>query len=491
MDANASIASVEKSVDPDPQLSEAEEDDLWADIEDCCEDQERYLPQSGHSKGLLYPICIGDVIHHPEGRYQIVHRLGKGAYSVVWLALDSKHNTSVALKVMVAGADGEKEFANQRMLKEAANLDKSRLNLYQDSFLLASPYNTEDPPALLHRVLVLPLEGPSLSVGQMRFDRPLRSRMSAAKSLLQAVRDLHQAGFVHSGKYAPASCSVFLFPEGLGIPEITEVTTFSDINLGNVLWKLDPFFVEDITNNPVEALGAPNQRLRIEEAEGLKSGHRAMPPKFPLQRLGSQVTLADFGLLLADKTVVEYKMQGTSAFLAPERFHDHDPSPASDLWSFMVVFVYLYLGKVAFPNTTNLSGKIPSVYLRSIQENLGPLPAEWTTPRYNQAYYASSSNTQALNLYESEFATRLRENWQQDVTGSMNAYGAIAKKSGDQEYAEIAKRFEQELEVKKEAEPHALNVIHSIFRYQPEQRLTAEQLLESSDWIKLMELCGA
>lgn len=121
----------------------------------------------------------------------------------------------------------------------------------------------------------------------------------------------------------------------------------------------------------------------------MKRGHRVIPPRFPLKKiLGSQVTLADSGLLLpADKTTVEYKLQGTAAFIAPERFHGHDPSPASDPWSSMAVLVYLYLGEEAFPNT-KLRGKNSMVFLHSIWENLGPLP------KCDEAFYTSSSEEQ-------------------------------------------------------------------------------------------------
>lgn len=201
---NPRIASIQKNFDPDPQLSENDESDLWGDLEDCCESEEQYNPQSANSKGVLYPFCIGDIIHHPEGRYEIVHRLGKGAYSVVWLARDLKHNICVAFKVMVAGSIGEQEFLNQHMLKRVPQLDGSRLNLYKDTFLLLSPYpSAAEPEKQLHRVLVLPLEGPSLREGLVHFDRSLRSRMAAAKSLLETLRDLHRAGFVHSGMCDP------------------------------------------------------------------------------------------------------------------------------------------------------------------------------------------------------------------------------------------------------------------------------------------------
>lgn len=210
--ANLRIASIQKSLDPDPELSEYDEDNLWGELEDCCESQEQYDPKSADSNGALYPICIGDIIHCHEGCYEIVHRLGKGAYSVVWLARDLQRNECVAFKVMVAGSVGEKEFSNQHLLKKALHDQyASRLNLYKDTFLPPSPYNaTVEPPPIFHRVLVLPLEGPSLREGQLHFDSSLRSRMTAAKSLLEALRNLHQAGFVHSGMCGPLLMRVLI-----------------------------------------------------------------------------------------------------------------------------------------------------------------------------------------------------------------------------------------------------------------------------------------
>lgn len=267
-----------------------------------------------------------------------------------------------------------------------------------------------------------------------------------------------------------------------------------DIALGNVLWKLDPAFRQEITADPIKALGAPTDRMRLTECEGLRSGHRVMPVSFPRQKLRREVCLADFGILLsADKPTVQYKLQGTPEFLAPERFHDHDPSPASDMWSFMVVFVYLYLGSLAFENAsfTQMS-RMPTAYLYSIWENLGPLPNKWktpTTPQYRISY-ASQSEAPGPDPPKSSFPSRLREDWTKAVTRRLNKHNAMAKTSEDPFWARAARRLKEELRAKKEAETHTLKVIHSVFRYEPGRRLTAEQLLADPDWIKLMEICG-
>lgn len=45
------------------------------------EDFEKYCP------GGYHPICLNDTLHN--GRYRIVHKLGFGAFSTVWLARDN------------------------------------------------------------------------------------------------------------------------------------------------------------------------------------------------------------------------------------------------------------------------------------------------------------------------------------------------------------------------------------------------------------------
>lgn len=56
----------------------------------------------GYRKGGYHPIAIGDQLHD---RYRVVHKLGHGAYSTIWLAQDRKVHRYVALKVCIAGTN--------------------------------------------------------------------------------------------------------------------------------------------------------------------------------------------------------------------------------------------------------------------------------------------------------------------------------------------------------------------------------------------------
>ena len=60
---------------------------------DDVEEIENYCP------GGFHPINIEDEI---EGRYKVVHKLGNGGFSAVWLARDKLAERYVALKIIVA-----------------------------------------------------------------------------------------------------------------------------------------------------------------------------------------------------------------------------------------------------------------------------------------------------------------------------------------------------------------------------------------------------
>lgn len=51
-----------------------------------------------YTQGGLHPIRIGDTFQ--EGRFEVLNKLGYGAYSTVWLAMDSLQNRLVALKIL-------------------------------------------------------------------------------------------------------------------------------------------------------------------------------------------------------------------------------------------------------------------------------------------------------------------------------------------------------------------------------------------------------
>jgi serine/threonine protein kinase len=116
-------------------------DDDEGDVEIETEDKEKY------QKGLYFPVCIGDYI---ADRYRIVHKLGHGAFSTVWLAHDANTKKDVALKIMIPGDAAEHELRMQKEIMQTVK-DVSRLVLYTDAFFVRDD-NDRD-----HRVLSFPV----------------------------------------------------------------------------------------------------------------------------------------------------------------------------------------------------------------------------------------------------------------------------------------------------------------------------------------------
>ena len=56
-----------------------------------------YLP------GGYHPVHLGDTFHN--GTYEVVHKLGYGQYSTVWLVKDRKRGRYASMKTLAADVD--------------------------------------------------------------------------------------------------------------------------------------------------------------------------------------------------------------------------------------------------------------------------------------------------------------------------------------------------------------------------------------------------
>ena len=161
------------------------------------EDPERYR------EGGYHPILLGDELH--QGRYRIVHKLGHGSYSTVWLVRDQQKAQYAALKI--ATADASKERTESQVLH--------RLGLMREWFWHGPDSQGWDfVPEMLdefeiqgpngnHKCIVLEPLGASLSTA---FDNLKGGRLPAEVSrqvsmqLAEGLSFLHACGVVHGGK---------------------------------------------------------------------------------------------------------------------------------------------------------------------------------------------------------------------------------------------------------------------------------------------------
>ena len=153
------------------------------------EDLERYAP------GGLHPVSLGDVY---DERYRVVHKLGAGGFSTVWLARDDGEQRWVALKIVVA--DHSVTFETKNVASQQAAL---RCGSQEDSKLAVENRRfTIDGPNGRHLCLVLPVLGPSVSQVSCYLSSRITPRLArkAAYQAAQALANLHAQGLCHGGK---------------------------------------------------------------------------------------------------------------------------------------------------------------------------------------------------------------------------------------------------------------------------------------------------
>lgn len=236
--------------------------------------------------------------------------------------------------------------------------------------------------------------------------------------------------------------------------------------MGNILWGIRTDCTEEITSlrKTHSKLGFP-KRIRF-DAEWKTNGKPSekwlelvQPVEFPTSWLSNKVYLTDFGTTFRAGTKVESRLQGVMSFCSPERFYGQDPSPASDMWSFGLVFFYLYTGKV--PSRGRTAGDC----LSDMVNGLGPLPAEWKG-RFTEATQPDATWYDPHNRSLPKKERTLEKIIRDDLRG-----------------LEGAERL-----IKLRTEKHVLAIIKKVFAYLPEHRPTASQLLQDPDFRKLLEI---
>ena len=170
---------------------------------DTVEDIEDYQP------GGYHPISISDTFD--RGRFRILHKLGFGGSSTVWLARDQwegqERGRIVTLKAMRADISSSKnpseipELAIPQKIRESLPPSESiQLQTADHHFFVQGPNGS-------HLFLIFPLAGPSIhtmydSPGRTAGSRRLRADLArkVAKQTAEMIYHMHRAGVAHGGK---------------------------------------------------------------------------------------------------------------------------------------------------------------------------------------------------------------------------------------------------------------------------------------------------
>lgn len=154
----------------------------WPGDMDDIEDIQRYR------LGGFHPVHIGDVLGH---KYRVLHKLGCGGFSTVWLARDLADQRLYALKILAADAP-EDELDSILYLADTIGTHPNVSSLH-NHFTIMGPYGS-------HHCLVLSVLGPSLK--QMRrFKLAMDVVRGAAWQIADGLAHIHGAGVCHGGKW--------------------------------------------------------------------------------------------------------------------------------------------------------------------------------------------------------------------------------------------------------------------------------------------------
>lgn len=232
---------------------------------------------------------------------------------------------------------------------------------------------------------------------------------------------------------------------------------FADLNSANVMFGLSSFEPGADISAKYQILGRPQKMEFPTDQEMCKKGQLVAPmtPKdsFVVQ---DSITLADFGLTIRSGTEVDFKLQGTIGYSAPELMHGVNPTFASDMWSYMCIFAELYLKWPLF-GTGFFGGGLRFVVGLLIRV-LGPLPLSW-----KGSYEGGGEPDESW--YDQKRIPEVGMSLESRVTQSWDT----------------VEPAEQQL---------VLSILRRGFSYLPDERLSAGELLEDASFKALMGMYG-
>ncbi|KAI2793733.1 hypothetical protein POX_a00317 [Penicillium oxalicum] len=408
----------------------------------------KYQPLEGvedpnrYQHGGFHPVTLNAVLND---RYVVRHKLGWGRFSTVWLAVDmgegEHYMQNVAIKV---GA------ARNGLTQETAVLER----LQEPSSIVPTNVNELIPPALssfqihgingIHPCLVTSVGGATLeqakwasSQGILRLDVV---RILAAQ-LVTAVAHVHEKGIVHG-----------------------------DLTLSSVLLHL-PYDVNSLTHlDIVEAYGPamlrPVQRidgqpLTAEAPQTCVEPIRWRPVPEEITPTGARIMLADYGESWTADSQVRCDSTVPDVYQPPEaRWDPRTPmSRPSDIWTLACTLWDLVAWYPLFGTWYHGNKDITA------EQNavLGKLPRGWYSQWGRKSSYRRSRFDHENRPIDPEKYPDLEGRFETVVQRC---------------------RREMGMATMEEAEKEAfLEMLRSMLKWQPAERLTADAILRSS-WMK-------
>ncbi|PKY08918.1 kinase-like protein [Aspergillus campestris IBT 28561] len=390
-----------------------------------------------YQPGGYHPIKIGDVLND---RYHIADKLGFGGYSTVWLALDTHLKRYVAVKVNIADAlprESKVLKALSAPLPPSSSVHPGRglVAAFLDEFKVQGPNGKH---------MCYTMTPAQCNLREISFSRifPLEVARALPYRLTQAVAYTHSQGYVHG-----------------------------DIHLSNTLVKLPSSFDDPSIKQFYEKYGEP-ETVPVTRCDG-----EPLPPNAPakavvplfLGKYAEEFTLSDAHPLLSDfgeafaptsETRLGQDCHTPPAFRAPEaKFEPQTPlSYPSDIWSLATAIWEIIGMKAIFSTEFVPADEIVSQHI----DVLGPKPAEWWRRWEGRPRFFDEDGC-PIESYRQNQWPPLEESFE---VGVQKWRRRVGDEIGEDEKAAF------------------LDLMRRILSFRPEERPTAEEVLQSEWMVK-------
>ncbi|KAJ8128487.1 hypothetical protein O1611_g5148 [Lasiodiplodia mahajangana] len=300
---------------------------------DDVEDVEKYRP------GGYHPVDIGDEIGTGDKRFVVLHKLGFGGFSTVWLVRSCLDMRYFALKILCADVRDMNELRILEHLRSIGSGHPNIVALY-DSFKVTGP-NGE------HHCFLFPVLGPNLRNWNINKDMSGALRHRVCQQVASGIAFLHEHGICHG-----------------------------DLTMSNIVFKLPD--IQAMSPAKLCELLGPIETEELRLANGSFSPHS---PKGVVQTpslsgvdqsLLLNIQIIDFGV--AFFTSQPPRSLGIPfQYFPPELCFGYRPSLGSDIWHLACVLYELHGKAFLFPGVF----PIFEIVVGTIIGRLGRLPSLW------------------------------------------------------------------------------------------------------------------
>ncbi|KAJ5121052.1 kinase-like domain-containing protein [Penicillium bovifimosum] len=421
------------------------------------EQLERYCP------GGYHPVNVGEQL---GGKYSIIHKLGYGSYSTIWLARNQEVGRYVAIKIPVATCDstGTRETdilrrLNHTGLEGKAHPGAAYIPSIFDGFSVSGPNGVHHCHVTEIGMMNL---GEAKDSSYIHLFRLPVARVMAVQ-LVQAVAFLHSQGIVHGGKLPSSGDPIFLLLlcAGCLMRWIT-----ADLHDGNVLIRLPGSMDSLAPEQLYEKYGSP----RYEPVERLDQGQ--LPEGVPEKGLvpiwlgkdselvdlsEAQFILTDFGGSFMPATTSRPYSNAPRIWTPPEIFFEQGKSLSFpvDIWmlacTIRVIIAQSPLFEVYNPSD--------DMVIKAHVGCLGKLPAPWWQEWDARADWFNEDGEKKIETY----APSLEQRFSESVREPRQKY-----------------RTEEMDEIEKVA---LFKMLKAMLAFNPEERPTAQELL-NCEWMQ-------